>query len=485
MTKGFTRNFKPFEVLEEGQIEGIWAGALSVLEETGLLFEVEEPKALKILDDGGCTVDYDARRVKFPSHLVEECLRQCPDSFRLEARDPENDLVVGGNRVYIRPGPGRQFLNLETFEGREPTRKEFYEAVTVYDALDNLHVFHSNSPCFSFQGVNPAMANIETYVARARNSTKVNWFAELFRNHMFIIEITRVLGARGHFSIGSASPLAWSDAAITALMAAVEAGIPASLGGGSVWGASAPATIAGEMITNLAEAAGPIVLVQLMDPGHPVMARDYTFPQNMRTGAPFFGNIANGLAAAVLNQCWRKYGIPSCNIEAAVPNSKMMDFQSAYEKGMNALAMAISGAHIVWLHGTVAGELTAHPIQAILDDDIAGMVGRFLQGVEVSDETLAVDLIKKVGPLPGHYLSTGHTREWWRREQFIPKAADLSTLSQWQKEGKKTCLDYARERMEEILATHKVARPLTPSQEEEIERILAEAREYHRKREEG
>jgi trimethylamine--corrinoid protein Co-methyltransferase len=69
-------------------------------------------------------------------------------------------------------------------------------------------------------------------------------------------------------------------------------------------------------------------------------------------------------------------------------------------------------------------ELTYHPVQSILDDDIAGMVGRFAEGVEVSEETMALGLIEKVGPSPGHYLDKEHTIKWWRKEQFIPKAAD-------------------------------------------------------------
>ncbi len=121
-------------------------------------------------------------------------------------------------------------------------------------------------------------------------------------------------------------------------------------------------------------------------------------------------------------------------------------------------------------------------MQAILDDDIAGMVGRAVEGVEVNDETIALDLINEVGPAPGHYLAKAHTRKWWKKEQFVPKAADELTLPQWEKIGKKGCLDYAKERMEEILATHKVDPPLTPKQEQDIEDILKEAREYYRRK---
>jgi len=145
------------------------------------------------------------------------------------------------------------------------------------------------------------------------------------------------------------------------------------------------------------------------------------------------------------------------------------------------MTAALSGANIIGLQGAISSELTHHPVQAILDDDIAGMVGRFLEGIEVNDETLAIDLIEEVGPIPGHYLGTEHTRKWWKREQFVPKVADRLTYPEWMQKGKKSALDYAKERMEEILATHRPT-PLTTSQEEDIERILEEARKYYREK---
>jgi len=109
------------------------------------------------------------------------------------------------------------------------------------------------------------------------------------------------------------------------------------------------------------------------------------------------------------------------------------------------------------------------------------MIGRFLQGVEVNSETLALDLIDEVGPIPGFYLDKEHTRKWWKKEHFLPKVADRLSLPEWVASGKKIALDYAKERMEEILATHK-PESLTPKQEEEVERILEEARQYYRKK---
>jgi trimethylamine--corrinoid protein Co-methyltransferase len=108
------------------------------------------------------------------------------------------------------------------------------------------------------------------------------------------------------------------------------------------------------------------------------------------------------------------------------------------------------------------------------------MIGRFIAGETVNDETIGVDVINEVGPIPGHFLNTAHTRRWWRLEQFMPRAADRLTYPEWVARGKKTALDYARERLDDILSSHE-PEPLTASQEEDIERILADARTYYRK----
>lgn len=132
----------------------------------------------------------------------------------------------------------------------------------------------------------------------------------------------------------------------------------------------------------------------------------------------------------------------------------------------------------LWRYGCVP---VATPVLRVLDDDVAGIIGRFIEGAEVSDKTLALDLIEEVGLIPGHYLSKAHTRKWWKKEQFVPKVADRLTYPEWMKTGKKSCLDYAKERVEEILATHKPT-PLTDDQEDAIENILKEAKEYYRKK---
>jgi trimethylamine--corrinoid protein Co-methyltransferase len=145
------------------------------------------------------------------------------------------------------------------------------------------------------------------------------------------------------------------------------------------------------------------------------------------------------------------------------------------------MVAALSGANSLLLHLGVSSELTAHPVQAVLDDDVAGMVGRFVSGEEMSEETLAVELIQAVGPIPGHYLSRPHTRKWWRKGQFTGATADSLTYPEWLEGGRPTALDHARAKLAQILDAPE-QRFTTESQDADLERILTDARDYFRRR---
>jgi trimethylamine--corrinoid protein Co-methyltransferase len=479
MKQGFTRNFSPLEMLTGEQVEAIHRGTLDVLWETGVRFESE--RALETFEEHGCKVDFEERRVRFPPGLVEECLRRAPSSFRIKARNPENDVVVGGNTTYFPPVQGKEILDLEARRMRVATRKENYDGVKVLDALDTVHLLVCYSPYFGFEGVPPVMAIPESAAAKFRNSSKVNWCGYSNECEIFTVHMAQLLGVDILGNLDAAAPLTYFDDAVEAAFRFAEAGLPLQCVTGPVCGGTGPATIAGCTVSCNAEIIAGIVLVQLIKPGTRVLANDFATTQNMRSGAPGFGHMGTFLHSVVFNQVWRnKYHIPTIHSTTAFMASKEIDVQLGYGKGMGALIVALSGGHLVHMHGSVYGELTWSPLQAIVDDDIAGMVGRALEGVRVDNETLAIDLINEVGPIPGHYLAKAHTREWWPREQFIPKVEDRLTVPEWESTGKKGILDYARERMEDILATHKVDPALTDAQEQGIERILKDAREYYR-----
>lgn len=173
------------------------------------------------------------------------------------------------------------------------------------------------------------------------------------------------------------------------------------------------------------------------------MAKDLKLPEyslGWRERHFAFGAASFALFDMVFNQTWRKWGIP---IQSGVPgysSSKKIDFQSGYERAMSSLVVALSGDSTVQLHGCIHGELTANPVMLVLDDDIAGMVGRIINGVLVNDETLAIDLIELLDRFRG-YTWPRHTPEsGGSRSSLYPKwRTGCPTLSGW-KGGKRTPL---------------------------------------------
>jgi trimethylamine--corrinoid protein Co-methyltransferase len=476
--KGFIRDYKPLELLKEEELNAIHQATLDVLGETGIRLEHE--RALELLEKNGCQVDHDEMRVRFPPGLVEECLRKCPSSFRVKARDSAKDIIVGGSRVYFCPFPGMDTVDLDTWEPREATREEYYNGLRVLDALDTVHSIWNYTPYFGFEGVPPVMRVPEGVAAQIRNFSKsIGNAGRPEGSVVFTIQMAQALGIDIGGGIAVSAPLTFYEDQVEAAWRLAEAGMVTFAETTAIMGATGPATVAGSAVTGNAESLAAVVLMQLLRPGTRMWAFHFAFPQNMRTGSPAFGAVGGILSQAVFNQLWRMYNVPIVDLGSGPTDSKRIDFQNGYEKATAALIGALSGANIVQLHGAIYGELSFHPLQAILDDDLAGLVGRFLEGVEATDETLAVDLINEIGPIPGHFLGTGHTRKWWKEEQFVPRVADRLTYPEWMAKGKKSAMDYAKERTEEILTTHT---PLALARDEEqaIEEILKEAREHYR-----
>ncbi len=411
---------------------------------------------------------------------MEECLRKCPKSFRVKARNPENDIILGENTVYFSMSCGKESVDLDTWEPRPPTKEEYAGLIRMTDALDNPQMLGAY-PWFGWEGLPSVMCIPEGFAARVRNTSKPLSAACSNSCEIFTIEMAKAVGAEVFITANPSPPLTYGKESVEVIYRCLKANFLIRFGyGGEVMGATSPATISGTVVASNATAIAGIVLTQLIKPGARVTVGGWAFLQNMRSGLVVFGSIEQALFHAATSQYWRRFEIPVFQT-TGFTCSKSIDFQCAYEKANQTLLAVLAGANVVQVSGPIYGELTLHPVQMILDDDICNVIGRFVEGVEVSDETLAVDLINEVGPIPGMYLDKEHTRKWWKREQFMPKAADRLSIPEWREKGKKSAIDYAKERMEEILATHKPD-PLTPKQEEDIDRILKEAWEYYRKR---
>ena len=475
MIAGFSRNIKPVEILTDEALAAIQKGTLEVLETTGVTFEHD--KTLQLFADHKCPVDFDKKRVRIPAEVVEYCLQKTPPSFNLKARNPKHNFKIGEGTFYFSNSMGMSTVDLDSWKPRTPTWDENVNAVKILDSLDTVHYIAPYTPYMEIEGIPASMVMLEGMANKLRLSDKVIASAYQMDSEIFAIKMAKTAGTELVGSVSVSPPMTYGESACKVIYRWIEAGFPLDIGSGAVMGGTGPATIAGSTITNNVECIAGIVLAQIIKPGTPLMVADFVHPMDMRWGHPAFGAVECALHEAIFSQFFRKYSIP-IHHWYGFGSSKKIDFQSGYERAMLALLTAMSGTDVVELHGAIYGELTWHPIQAVIDEDVANWVGRFMGGVNVSDETLAIDLIKEVGPIPGFYLEQEHTRKWWRQEQFIPKVADREAYQEWLRKGKQDTIALAQARLEEIIAKYE-PKPLSPEQDREIDNILEEARRYY------
>jgi len=477
MQMGFKRGFETIKILSESQIDQIHSSTLQVLDEIG--FKFDSDRALKILEEHGCRVDYDSKTARISPDLVEWAIRKTPSSFMVRARDPEKSIRVGGNTLYFMNSAGARYADVDSGEVSMPTMKQNNEGVIISDALDSVHCFPSYTPYFEIEGVPPVMSCPVSCAQRMRYSTKPSRGAQPTDSFIWETKLAQAVGAQLMGCVEGAAPLSLAEDPCNAAFYYLDAGFPIYIASGSLMGGSHPITIAGATVSHNAELLAIIVLLQCIRPGSGVIANNFVSAMNMQTGDMNFGTAAIALHQMAYNQIWHDfYRIPINNTGSAFSNSKVIDYQTAAEKLPLAMCSALSGANMIVLHGGVTGELAYNPILAVIDDDIANTIGRIVEGFEVSDDLIGLDIIKKVG-IGGTFLNTNQTRTLWRSEDYMPALFDKTSYQDWISGGKKTIIDKAKERMEQILATYKPD-PLTDSQEKDVEAILKEAEKYYR-----
>ena len=362
------------------------------------------------------------------------------------------------------------------------TMEENDQGVLISDALNTIDIFPSYTPYFEVEGVEPVMLCPTSLASRIRFTSKPSRGAQATDTYIFETQLAQAVGMQIFGVCEAAAPLSYPEDAINAAFEYAGAGFPVYIAAGSVMGGSAPVTVAGATISNNVELLAVVVLIQCIRPGIGICANDFVTPMDMQSGGFLFGALGVNLHQMAFNQLWGQvYKIPTVNTGAAFSNSKLIDYQAGYEKTHTAMVSALSGANVIVLHGGVTAELAYNPVLSIIDDDVANIIGRTIEGFEVNDETMALELIEQVGPVPGTYLNKTHTRVNWKKEYFVPEVADRLSYSEWLKQGRKSTIDRAKERMAEILAAHKPD-PITPEQDRDIDRILEDARRHYRKK---
>ena len=478
----FKVNVTPqFRMLSDDQIAELHQGTLEVMRRTGV--QVEEPAAVDILAKGGCWVD--GKRVRFPAHLVEWAIAVTPPRVLLCDRLGRPAVALQGERAYF--GTGTDTPNVvDPYSGerRPATKQDVANISRVVDALPH-YSFVSSSGIAS--DVSESISDVHHFEAMVSNTVKpVLFTAWSLDNLKDIIEMAEVVAGgpealqRNPFCVlytEPISPLTLGLEATQKLMYMAEKGLPTIFTPGVLTGASGPVTIAGGLIQGSAEMLAGFVLAQLIREGTPLVYGGGVLPMDMLTTLMAYGAPEFMMGVCALKDMARYYQLPMFHF-AGCSDAKTFDQQATIEGSLWVMIAALNGGNLVHDLGYIESGVTTSYQQLVVMDEVVGMVARFMEGIVVSEETMALDVIDQVGP-GGHFLGEVHTRRHFR-ENWYPTLLDRTSYETWVENGSLTLGDRAAARARELLETHQ-PEALSPEVADRLAAIVAQAEERARK----
>ena len=464
--------------LTESQVKMMHEKALEILERAGVYFQSEA--ALKILEDKGCAVDYEKSIVKFKPSFINECIEKAPETWQLYDRDGNPAMTVGGDGFTFDPGSsGLFFLESDNLTAHDNVADDLRKVFILTDALENyglqataltpsdvpakigdvyrvyLYLKNSTKPiitgAFDFDGVE-TIAKVAAAVAGG---------FDVLREKPFVI-----------YDVCPVTPLEWNDVKSQNLIDLAKYGLPVETISCPIMGTASPVTLAGSLILHLAETLSGLALVQSVNPGNPFIFGGAPMTFDMRTFTASLNSVESSIIAGCYAQVARYYGLP-VHCYAGLADSKIVDAQAGLETAISGLAACLGGVNIMSGPGMLDFVNTFSLEKLVIDNEIIAMAKRIFRGVDISDETLAVDLICETGH-GGDFMSKKHTMKWFKKELYIPPhTIDKLNRDKWEKGGKQTIFDRAKQDVERILAEHKPT-PLGDEREALLDSVFKE-----------
>jgi len=450
---------RQFEILSRDDLDKIHGATMEVFRRLGI--KVFESKALELFDRAGADVDRKTRRVRIPESLVKETLRKAPSEFKMYGRDPKYELDYSGNKVHF--GVAGCAMRVQDLDGKIRPGKlaDVENLAKIADYLENIHhILLTVTP----SDVPDEVYHLHCINADWKNSVKTtDGFTWTARKAQETIDMAAIL--RGSYEevmkkppllgfMNPVSPMQLSKELTEGALVYAKYRQPMVVAPEALAGATAPSTLAGLITQQNAEVLAGIMVSQLANPGTPVLYGTASAVMDMKTGTAAMGGPEVGLINMATGQLGRYYNLPRRGT-GGITDSKLVDAQAGAETAMSMLMAALSGMNFIYeACGGLDGTLTFSYEKLVIDNEIAGMVSRILGGIDVNEETLAVDEICKYGST--NYLGSPHTRKMFRREHYLPTLFDRRCWEAWLKAGGRDISQEARRKAKWILKEHKV-----------------------------
>ncbi len=452
-------------VLSEADVLRIHNAALNALETIGLADA--PPSGVDYLTKAGAILGDDGR-LRFPRALVEDTIAMANKSVTLHGREPKHDMQLSGNRVhYGTAGAAVHLVDVHGREYRDSTVQDLHDAARIADTLDNIHFLQRPMVCRDIPD-NREMDLNSIYACCAGTTKHVG---VSFTEPGFVapaIEMLHMIAGgedkwRERPFVSNSNcfvvpPMKFATESCEVMEECIKHGMPVLLLSAGMAGATAPSTVAGAIVQATAEVLAGLVYVNAVKPGAPAIIGTWPFGLDLRTGAMSVGSGEQALLTAGCAQMHKFYGLPG-GAAAGASDSKLPDMQAGWEQMCSNVMAGLSGLNMVYeaagMHASLLG--FCHE-SLILGDDIIGQAQRCVRGIEVNDETLALDQIAEVcmgGP--GHYLGTSQTLSRMQADYVYPALGDRTSPKEWAELEKPDLLEKATARKEAILAERSTA----------------------------
>jgi trimethylamine--corrinoid protein Co-methyltransferase len=476
INSGYTAHVTPgLQLLSEDQKRHIHQTTLELLRRTGV--KVLVPEVQDLLEEAGCWVD--GERVYIPPHLVDWAIRVAPSRVVLCRRDGGQAITLEGRKGFYGTGSDTPFVrDAYTGERRKAVLEDVANVARLVDALDNVDFLM----CMGIASdVTESISDLYHFREMLTNTTKPLVYTAWDRPNLeAIVDMAEAVAGGAEalrrspfFALYSEpiSPLTHAKESCEKLLFIAKKGLPVVYTPAVMIGGTAPVTVAGALVQANAEQLSGLLITQLVREGAPVIGAGGILHMDMSKGLISYAAPEFMLAMTAFSEMYHYYEIPIFSF-AGCSDAKVFDQQAAAEGALWMLITALGGGNLIHDVGYVESGMTASYEMLVAMNEIAGLVKRFMRGVEITEESLALDVIDHVGP-GGHFLGEEHTFQHFR-ENWIPELLDRAPFDEWRSDGEPTLGDRAAARVRDILQHHK-PEPLGERVADELRAIIQQA----------
>ena len=473
--KSITNPKLNLDILSPEEVERLHTASLDIIESAGIRFPSK--RALDIWEANGARVDRNTSIVKVPGQIIEDAIKLAPAKYDLAARNPDQDLPLDGNHVFLgTDGCGVEVLDINTGQRRMSCWQDVADIARIGDATEEI-------------GFHWVAVSAQDYPVKTRGLHELRAIWENSTKHAQTESIYNEIEARAAIEMAAAiaggkdalrkrpllsimqctaPPLGQDGGSVDAALIGAEAGLPVGFMTMAACLTTGPATLAGNLVVGNAEVISATALIQLAFPGTPVFYAAAQTASDLRTGAYTGGGPEDFLFGAAQNKLADFYNLP-LSMGSFATGAKEPNWHAGVENSLSTFMASVVMSDMLLGAGLLHGSRIWSYAQMLLDCEIFSIIQKVIQGIVVDDETLALDVIRNVGP-GGNFLSQKHTLKHMH-DIFIPQFMDRRPYNVWE-EKQDDGRDWALEKARKILNNHQ-PEPLDASVSSELKKIIS------------